>query len=438
MSSTHRFRWYGGAVCLIFILLFATLPLWAGVSAIAIGTGNDWITMGLGNNQDDGHSFSFITDLTFDSAARLCLFVEGVTDQQSAPKERFDSTTLVASYPIRLTAPKRTTFSLTPQLGVTMVGDLGLEWVQNLFHTALGRVLVSLPSAFATTAVYPYFGATLSARHPWTLVDLGMTLSGTHIPTWESEATVTAELTLSSFFTIAGGYSYQWNHSASTAQARKAAQYRGPLFSFSYDAHLVRTSWTALLSSDFAYGYFTFNPLALREPQRFVSGDLTFSAGITYDLYGLQTRIAAIRYKTISCTVHYSNGQMGSDNLYRRNIGSWSIGKIFRLGSAEAWAHPSVQIYGGIKRLNLVKHYTETQLETARPLYGVQIGLAIGKDPGWIIANTAYQFRLILDLSHTLFSESARTGVPAWDSTQAKPLSLLLGFVLEVSHDLSH
>ncbi|MDX9915379.1 MAG: hypothetical protein RBS49_05750, partial [Sphaerochaeta sp.] len=58
------------SLALVIILLASTLlPLLA--TSLVIGTGNDWITMGFGNNEDDGHSFAVSAHATVDNGLSL-------------------------------------------------------------------------------------------------------------------------------------------------------------------------------------------------------------------------------------------------------------------------------------------------------------------------------------------------------------------------------
>lgn len=132
--------------------------------------------------------------------------------------------------------------------------------------------------------------------------------------------------------------------------------------------------------------------------------------------------------------MHYSNGPTEKGATYRRNIGAWSIGWQWEPVRSSALLRPSLSLFAGLKRYNLIKDYTTPVIEAVLPAIGIEAGVGLGKKDAWIVGNSACHLRLGFALHYTFGSESLVASYPQWDRI-ARPITLLLGLVLQIDHD---
>ncbi|NBK23792.1 MAG: hypothetical protein EOM68_17400, partial [Spirochaetia bacterium] len=117
------------------LLILFSLPLHA--ASLSLGTGNDWYTMGLGYNQDDGLSFGAEVQLSLDSGLSIQLDALAYTDRIISQR-RFDVMTASVSYPFTFHTTMLETV-ISPAVGLTITGNLGFQDIQNSYHDLIGR-----------------------------------------------------------------------------------------------------------------------------------------------------------------------------------------------------------------------------------------------------------------------------------------------------------
>ena len=277
MPRTQNARLLTGVI----MLLAATLlPL--GATSLVIGTGNDWITMGLGNNTDDGRSFSVSAHAAFDNGLSLLLDLDGYTDQRETAL-RYSTLALSLSYPFAYRPHPNLELSLSPLAGVHLAGDLGLQALQNLLHRILGRDEVFLTEAYdgvqamVTLAANAQLSLTLGAHH------LGARVAATTVPEWESRLDLSLFWQGWDLIRAGVGYQARFDHDQHPARTLDLAQSQGLYLFSSYHTPLLHTAWAIWPETGFSWGSFSFDVLAFTQPKRFAKADLSTINGIYYD-----------------------------------------------------------------------------------------------------------------------------------------------------------
>ncbi len=297
------------------IMLFVAILLPLGATSLVIGTGNDWITMGFGNNTDDGHSFSVSAHAAFDTGLSLLFDLDGYTDQRETAM-RYSTLSLSLSYPFSFHPHPNLALTLSPLGGVHLSGDLGLQALQNLLHRILGRDEVFLTEAYDGVRAMVTLGANAQVSLTMGSHRLGARVAATTVPEWESRLDLSLLYQVEEMLTVGVGY----------------------LARFDHDHHPVRTLSVA---------HFT-------QPKRFATSDLSTVSGIYYDRNGYQMRVSGLLYRGFLLQVHYSNGPTEKGAALRRNIGAWSVGWQWEPFSASAFLRPSISLFAGLKRYNLI------------------------------------------------------------------------------------
>lgn len=136
---------------LILLLLISLLPLGAvEVTHLHMGLGNDWYTMGLGDNLDDGLSFGGHLGIAVDDTIFLKADALGFTDK-SDTSHRYDQININLTSPISV-GLSSFTVRFTPLVGVSLAGNFGFEELQNRVHDSLERPRVYLSYDSETTS----------------------------------------------------------------------------------------------------------------------------------------------------------------------------------------------------------------------------------------------------------------------------------------------
>ncbi|MDY0304083.1 MAG: hypothetical protein RBQ65_05450 [Sphaerochaeta sp.] len=414
------------------VMLSIVLPLTP--ASLILGTGNDWITMGFGNNEDDGHSFSVYGATRFDNGLLLSIDIDGYTDQQTIHK-RYSTLNLALSYPFSFQPWPNVELSLSPTVGVHLAGNLGLEAVQNLLHRILGRDEVALPEAYQELKVMALMAASASASVSLGSHRLGVSALASSVPLWESRFDFSLYYQIGKLITIGVGYHLPIAHDDHPVRSIDLAQSHGFYLSSLYQTPLIQTTWIIWPGTGFSWGGFGIDVLSFGQPKRFVHADLSTVSGIYYDTEGFQTRISALLFRGFLLQVHYSNGPTAKGSIYRRNIGMWSLGWQWEPFDEHALLRPSLSLLAGVKRYNLNMNLSQVIIDEIRPAIGIEAGLGLGRKNGWVVGSSAYHFRLGVALHYTFAVSSLTAPDPRWDRI-AQPWTLIFGLALQIDHDL--
>jgi len=429
----HQARLKNVRLLSLVIVLSTVTLLRLSAASLVVSTGNDWITMGFGNNEDDGHSFSVSAHASLNNGLSLLLDLDGYTDQQTAG-QRYSTLSLSLSYPFTYHPGSNWELSLSPMVGVHLAGNLGLETLQNLLHRILDRDEVHLAEAYDGLQAMVLLGGDAQASIRLGAHRLGASLVATTVPEWESRANVSLFYQLGELFRAGVGYQERWAHEHHPVRTLDLAQSRGFYLFSTYHTPLLSTAWAIWPESGFSWGSFGFDALAFSQPKRFEKTDLSTVNGIYYDTAGYQTRVSALLYRAFLIQVHYSNGPTAPGEDFRRNIGLWSVGWQWEPASSSALLRPSLSLLAGLKRYNLIEGYTQTRIDTVLPAVGIEAGLGLGRKNGWIVGDSAYHFRLGVALHYTFAAGTLTASYPHWDRI-ARPATLLFGLALQIDHD---
>lgn len=421
-------------VTVVLITLLVLSSLWArGLTSLALSTGNDAISLGLGNNQDDGKSFSVRTQTWWDESIGIGAEVTSHTDQKVS-KHRYDTLDLFAIY--RLSIPFESGWSVTlaPSLGTTLIGSFGLEDAQTLLHSFKKKKPVILPVSTSELAIHPGFGLTASLHRRLGLSDYALSVVTDHRLGWESEIDLALYYEGGKTVSLSGGFHYTKGWSGFPTQYMQEERYNGFYLSSTYDGSLLFTAYRYYLHSGFSYGYIGFDPLAFSRPKTFRSSDLTTIHGLFYESDFNPLRLTAIGKGPLFFEIFYSSGPIADD--YRHNIARYSLNYQQAIAANSRYLRPIIELGAGFKRYNVVKAFDTTVVEEIRPAVTIGIGVDLGPKDMWLIANTAYGVRLGLYLTHILGVDTLPATIEAY-SRHTKATVLLFGISLVIDHDLS-
>ena len=396
--------------------------------------------MGLGYNQDDGHSFGAYASATFDNGLILKSEIKGFTDRLES-SHRHDELHISASYPFLFEVSPQIGISLVGSAAVVLAGDLDLQNIQNSFHSLIGRDPINLVYHQDRFTIHPSLG--LSSQIGWltarTLMGLELGLSYAHL--WEQTLQANIFLAYGSLITVRLGYIARNIEGSDPSQVIQEERYEGLRLAFTYDGLLFQTSFSSFLQSGFSYGAFALNPLALYKPKTYRETDFTFTAGILYNTQGHQNRLIAFSFGPISFETRHTNGPMlnrWEDQNDRMNLGSWLIGYRFFFTRDATLFNPYAKVLAGLKRFNLQQNYTTTVVEEIRPAIAIETGIRIGTEDWWVIGNTSYHPRFAVSLHYVFGTDSIRENPAIGDfEPHTGPWVLMAGIVLDIDHDLT-
>lgn len=418
-----------------FFLILCSLPLHA--ASLSLGTGNDWYTMGLGYNQDDGLSFGADVALVLDSGLSVQIEAQAFTDR-IVSQRRFDVMTTSVSYPFFFQSKTLDTI-VTPSLGVTLTGNLGFQDIQNSYHDLIGRDALLLAYDDCTQDMHPYLSIDTMTGRSFDFFFIGFGLNLGYIPSWEKSMSVTMNLAYHDILTMQLGYEEKWGKNLYPTQKTQEERYEGFKLGYTYDGGLLQTFYTTYLNSGYSYGVFAFDVLSLLRPKTFSQADFTFSTGFLYDTLGQQSRLFAFSFGKVSFETRHKNGPMFNrmeEQDDRINTGSWTIGYQMGPESKVSLMQPYAKLLAGLQRFNLQQNFTTTLSEELRPVAGLEIGLRIGRQGQWIIGSQSYRLRLATSVHYVLFHNTIPK-IPDFEE-HTGPLLFRFGLVIDVEHDLTN
>ncbi|NBK20638.1 MAG: hypothetical protein EOM68_01270, partial [Spirochaetia bacterium] len=132
-------------LCSLLLLLLASLAQLSALQMthLHLGLGNDWYTMGLGDNLDDGLSFGSHLMVALQDKVFLKVDALGFTDKVNTD-HRYDQVNINLYTPLNFSLGG-VTYTLTPLVGLSIDGDLGFDRIQNRVHQGMDRPAVHLP-----------------------------------------------------------------------------------------------------------------------------------------------------------------------------------------------------------------------------------------------------------------------------------------------------
>ncbi|MXI86580.1 hypothetical protein GRZ57_07360 [Sphaerochaeta halotolerans] len=417
-------------IVLVCILLAGSSVVSASIESLTVGKNNDWYTMGLGYNYDDGLSYGSSVEAVFSSSFTLSLTSGGYTDRINT-EQRYDVVSLVASYPLQ-----HQWFTFTPRVGFVASGDLAFDEAQNFLHSFIGRDLLNLTYATEELSLHPSIGgrALIGYKEGMTKLSLEFDLDYSH--NWEQTYSGNLRIQFGSFLSVRMGYLQRSTSHSFALHEEMVERYQGPFLSYQYDGGLLHTQFISYLETGRSFGGFSFDVVSLWKKKQFRSADFVFSTGFLYDLIGQQNRLFSFSYKTLSFEIRHKNGPMFNDmedQEDRLNVGSWMIGYSWNIPITPRLV-PYGKLLAGIQRFNLQYDFTNTVVESLHPTIAVEIGLKGLGIPGWVIEKQNYRLRFTSTLQY-VFGTDEIADIDSSFSEHIGPWILMTGIVIDVEHD---
>lgn len=234
----------------ILLLLISCISVFASVSSIELGTGNDLFSMAVNDNYDDQLSFNAFANIGL-GKHRISLYFDSYTDRYSS---RLDVLNIYDNLNY-----KRGNLDCTLKYGVSLSGTLYFQMAQNILHTKMDIPLVELDYDYKFK-VLPVLGAEVSySEYFKNNISASFNLSLDNVIGLYSMQTVSANLLLSDISGIGLGYRfYEPGKKSETIKSFK--QYNnGILTNFFVDTGFFKFSHYAVLSEGFGFGSISFN-----------------------------------------------------------------------------------------------------------------------------------------------------------------------------------
>ena len=422
-------------VLLIAFLTFSSLLFAVSPDSLIVSTGNDWYTLGLGNNLDDGLSFGGQVQVT-EKNLQLNVATWAITDKIENLR-RYDQFRADVSYALHASY-QGFLISAKPGIGFLAAGNFGFATMQNSYHTIIGRDRILLDYESPSLLVYPMIGATGTFSRKTGMIETGTKGTYDHAIGWETSLSATCFVSLGSVLTIEAGYLSVTNRYTDWETHNKLSKgYTGPILAYRFDGGLFQTDWIFHEEGQTSYGTFGIDVMQIFAPKTYKETDFTFSSGFLYDVFGQQNRLFSFSSHGVVFEIKHMNGPMFNalDQQDKRiTIASYMAGyrKEF---SDTGFIRPYWTLLAGIQRYNLNENYKDTKLEALRPTLGLESGLLIAPEGTWVAGDNSYRFNLALSLQYVFKTEEIRS-IDADFAPHAGNWIVMAGFVLEINHDL--
>ncbi len=419
---------------IIIISLTCTFLQATDIQKLSIGVGNDWYTMGLGHNHDDGASYGLHLNTVSSQGFSFGIDAIGYTDRIQS-KKRYDVLSFTVSYPFEYVF-KKSYLSFTGGIGLLLSGNIGFANIQNSYHRLINRDPVSL--MYYSTESRSHFkfdmhseaGLRRGNSKYGLYVDLNLTTG------WEQSVSAGIKADYS-FLIMKAGYLNRTIASVYPSQTIQNERYSGLNLSYIHNGGLLNSFYTTYIESGFSYGGFSFDLLLLKKPKQFEKADITVFTGYFYDLFGQQNRLFGVSFEQYSFEIKHKNGPMFNqmeDQAERLNIGSWMIGYAVDLPLSRLWV-PYIKILGGLARYNLQEDFTKSIVETVLPVISLEAGLRHAGLEGLTIDRQHYSIRLVATIQYLPITPTVPEGYEDF-STHCTPITFQLGLVFDIAHDL--
>ena len=419
----------------ILLLLACLIPVHASkVNHLHVGLGNDYYTMGLGDNLDDGLSFGGHLMVAFQDRVFFTLDALGFTDRVDT-MHRYDQTNININSPLTFSfGPFLNT--LTPLVGMSLTGDFGFDWLQNNLHQRIDRVIVDLPYDSVESDAHLKLGSTLQTMLSLGWIQVGLEASYLHTFGWENAVQTLAVIKLGSALSLKAGYSLMDDFGGGLAHHTMMDRLSGPTFSYYFDGGLVTNSWIYHRSSGSSYGVLGIDLMQIFQPITYDHTDFTYSLGFLYDIVGHQNKTFSLAFDPVIVQTRYKSGPMINDLEHpdrRMTVASWMIG-YQKEWEATTIVHPYLNTLWGFQRFNLQTSPTNVIVEEIKGTVALETGIKFGRDGQWVAKNNSYRPRISASVQYVFDTKD----IIATDTAFAKhvgPWIFLLGVGLDIGHD---
>lgn len=419
----------------ILVLLACLIPVHASeVTHLHIGVGNDFYTMGQGDNIDDGLSFGAHFMVAFQDRVFLKIDFLGFTDKVST-EHRYDQSNINLYSPLSFTlGPFISTF--TPLMGMSIEGNFGFDKWQNNLHQMIDLPTLDLPYDNTETNAHLNLGSTIQAMLPLGWSKIGLEASYLHSFGWENSLQTLAVIKLGSALSLKAGYSFMDDFSEDPAHHTMMDRMSGPTFSYYFDGGLITNSWTYNTNSDSSYGVVGIDVMQLFQPVTYEHTDFTYSLGTFFDKGGHLNNTFSLAFGPVIWQIQNKDGPMKNDmeNPKRRmTVASWMIGFQKEWESTNL-VFPYLKGLWGFQRLHLQNSLNNDMIEEIKATVALEGGIKFGRDGQWVAKNNCYRPRLSASIQYVFDTKA----IIAMDSAFARhvgPWIFLIGIGIEIGHD---
>jgi len=418
----------------IILLLACLIPLPASkLTHLHMGVGNDFYTMGLGDNLDDGLSFGSHLMLAFQDRVFFKVDSLGFTDRIET-KARYDQININLYSPLGF-ALGPFIATITPLAGMSLEGDFGFSRIQNNLHQNIDRPLLEIPYDSEEANAHLNLGSTIQVMYPLGWFRIGMEASYLHTFGWEDSIQTVAVIKLGGALTLKGGYSFMRDIGGGPAHSAMMDRLSGPTFSYYFDGGLITNSWIYHEDSGSSYGVVGIDFMQLFQPVTYDHTDFTYSLGALYDMQGNQNKVFSLAFGPVIWQMENTSGPMMNDwesPRRRMTVASWMLGYQKEWEATEL-LYPYLKILGGFKRFNLQRSPTNILIEEVKATVSFEGGLKFGQDGQWAAKNNCYRPRLSASIQYVFDTRDLML-----DDSFAKhvgPWKFLIGFGLDIGHD---
>lgn len=421
---------------LTLILLLACLSSLFAVSVthLHMSTGNDWYTMGLGDNLDDGLSFGGHLMVAFDDSLFFKVDALGFTDRVET-EYRYDQINMNLYSPLGFTlGPFITIF--TPLVGLSLEGDFGFNRVQNNVHQMVNLPSLQLPYDNTEAHAHLNLGSTIQALYPLGWIHVGLEASYLHTFGWENSIQTVGVIKFGSSLTLKGGFSLMHDFGGGPAHQIMIDRLSGPTFSYYFDGGLITNSWIYHKNSESSYGVFGIDLMQLFQPVTYDHTDFTYSLGALYDMMGHQNRSFSLAFGPVIMQTRHKSGPLRNDLTNpnkRMTVASWMVG-YQKEWEATTLLYPYLKTLWGFQRYNLQTSPTTVLIEEVKGTVALEAGIKFGRDGQWVAKNNSYRPRLSASIQYVFETKDIQNVDSAFDR-HIGPWIFLIGVGLDIGHD---
>ena len=419
---------------LILLLLACIIPLHGTqVTHLHMGMGNDFYTMGLGDNLDDGLSFGSHFMVAFQDEIFLKIDFLGFTDRFST-EYRYDQSNINLYAPLRFTLePFISTF--TPLVGMTLEGDFGFDRIQNNVHQRMDLPPLNLTYDNEATTTHLNLGSTIQAMLPLGWSKIGLEASFLRTFGWENSIQTLAVIKLGSALTLKGGFSFMQDLGEGLAHDTMMDRMNGPTFSYFFDGGLITNSWIYHVNSGTSYGVVGIDVMQLFQPVTYDHTDFTYSLGTAVDMVGHLNKTFSLAFGPVIWQIQKKDGPMKNDQEVpqrRMTVASWMIGYQKEWESTNL-VHPYLEALWGFQRFLLQESLINDNIEAIKGTVALEGGIKFGRDGQWVAKNNCYRPRLSASIQYVFDTKTLMA-----DDAFAKhvgPWIFLIGIGLDIGND---
>ncbi len=414
-------------ISIFLILLCCTIPIFSHLTSLSLSTYNDAFTMGIGENYDDLRSYGFFFTLETDSLFNINIALAGITSRNNSNPSlgsRIDEIEIVGSkefvFYVSRTNNQIVSY-LNLQGGFFLVGNLGFESIQNIWHRMTGVNEVYLPyCGDGIKEVYPefrlYHRLTFYEKIPYfsftqiaVEVDTELLYSPTYISTYSGGLSI-GQLSSHDVYLKAGaGFTQTISLNQFPLLEKTADSESGIYVKLSARLGLLKINYWLYPHSRRTYGGvgLSFYNKESHENNYYRGSDIIFSLGsqlLEKNMISMTARYAA----TDSLGVYISNA-FGSETLEnieytRQNSAKWNVGLDYQFVKFQnRLMIPFISFGGGIKRILVSKDSSVNTrlllLDRVFFLINSEIGLRFFHDGRFKIGSTIYGLEISAGVS---------------------------------------